>query len=116
MQALWGEPSQEKHASASSPGSRVLCYLRTWYFFSRDLTYLIARGKEPLTCISLPSAGNIVSALGLWYKGFQRVATSSIDSLRCLRTASVLAHAKIHPSTLRITYVRKSTRPTVMLK
>ena len=52
-------------------------------------------------CTSQPSAHVIVSALGLWHK---RAPKSSCKKYRlaafyrCLRTAAVLAHTKIHPS------------------
>ena len=93
------------------------CCWRAWYIFSRDPTYLIARGRDRSKggCTSLPSAGDIVSVLGLCHK---RAPKSSYKKyrfaafLRCLRTAAVLAHANIHPSTLRATHVRKYTRPT----
>ena len=70
-------------------------------------------------CTSLPFAGDIVSALSLWYKWTSK---SSYEKCRftafchCLRTAAVLAQTKIHPSiyypsTYRVTHVRKCSRP-----
>ena len=42
----------------------------TWYFFSRDLTYIIVRGQDGLKdcCTSVPFASDSVSALSLWYE------------------------------------------------
>ena len=64
------------------PGSLRVSHWRAWYFFSRDLTYIIVRGQDHSKdcCASLPFAP--------FY----------------------------HPSTLHITHVRKSTRPTAVLK
>ena len=69
----------------SSPGSRVCCW-RAGCIFSRDLTYLIARGQDRSKdgCTSLPSAGGIVSVLGLWHKR----ALMSRDTRTCPCTVS----------------------------
>ena len=106
---------------ALSPGSLRVSHWRDWYFFSRDLTCIIARGQDYSKdcCASLPFAGDSVSALSLWYK---RAPKSSYKKyrfaafLRCLRTVTVLGHAKFYPSSLHVTHVRKSTRPTTALK
>ena len=92
-----------------------------WYFFSRDLTYIIARGQDrSKDCsASLPFAGYNVSALSLWYKQAPKSSYKKCRFtafLHCLRTAAVFAHAKIDPSTQRIMHMRKSTRPTAALK
>ena len=83
---------------------------RAWFIFSCDLTYLIACGQGSLKR-RLPSARVIVSALGLWHK---RAPKSSCKKyrfaafLRCLRTAAVLAHTNIHPSTSLLPYASRT--------
>ena len=100
---------------ASSPGSLCISH---WRAFSRNLTYLIACGQGPLERW-LHFSSDIVSALSLWHKWTPK---SSYKKCRfaaflcCLRTAAVFANTKIHPSTLRVTHVRKSTSPTATLK
>ena len=89
---------------ASSPGSLRVSHWRAWYFFLRDLTYIIAREQDRSKdwCASLPFAGDSVSTLSLWYK---RAPKSSYKKCRfaaflCfLKTAAVFAHAKFYPST-----------------
>ena len=67
---------------ASSPGSLHVSHWRAWYFFSRDLTYIIARLQDCSKdcCTSLPFAGDSVSALSLWYK---QALKSSYKKCRC---------------------------------
>ena len=66
---------------ALSPGSRVLCYLRTWYIF------LIVHGHGLLER----------QLLGLWYKWIPKISYKKYKFtafLCCLRTAAFLAHKK----------------------
>ena len=94
---------------ASSPGSPRVSHLRAWYIFSH---YLIARGQDRSKdgCTSLPFAGDIVSALGLWYKWAPKSSYKKYRFaafLRCLRTAAVLTHAKIHLSNIFLPYASR---------
>ena len=89
------------------------------FLFSRDRLHM-GRDRMKDGCTSLPFAGDSVAALSLWYK--QALKTSYkkyrfAALLCCLRTAAVLAQTKIQASTtLHVTYARKCTRPTAMLK
>ena len=83
------------------PGSLYVSHWRAWYFFSRDLTYIIACGQDRSKdcCASLPSAGDSVSTLSLWYKQAPKSSYKKCRFtafLRCLRTAAVLALANFY--------------------
>ena len=62
------------HCITSSPGCLCVSHWRAWYFFSCNLTYIIACGQDHSKdgCITLPFAGDSVSVLGMWYKRPQK--------------------------------------------
>ena len=74
----------------------------------------MGRDRSNDGCTSLPYAGDIVSALSLWYKWALK---SSCKKYRfaafchCLRTAAVLAHANSYPSTLHMLAALRISHP-----
>ena len=67
---------------------------RAWYIFSHDSTYLrVGRDRSKDGCTSLPSAGDIVSALSLWHKRAPKSSYKKyrfVAFLHCLITTAVL--------------------------
>ena len=108
---------------ASSPGSVRVLHWRAWCFFSCDLSYVIVCGQDWSKdgCISLPFAGDSISALSLWYKwapncSYKKCRFAAFlclsENCSCSRPHKNLPFSMYPLSTLRVMHVGESTRPT----